>query len=149
MSIVKEVLEMSLDDNEVKEILDDHGNRIIKLEIDTATTKEKMFGLEEQVKDIKGTLVRFENNYLQTTSSMTNLMTQLVLNTSNNNTEIIKSKDIKETEITKSENVKDTEIIKTKDNNKKDIIIKVLAILGACLAGMFMAKYGVTIPAIM
>ncbi|OHD75836.1 MAG: hypothetical protein A2355_15755 [Spirochaetes bacterium RIFOXYB1_FULL_32_8] len=145
MLITKEVLDVSLDDNEVKEILDDHGCRIIKLEIDTATTKEKMFGLEEQVKDIKGTLVRFENNYLQTTSSMTNLMTQLVLNTSNNNTEIIKSKDIKDTEITKSENAKNTEVIKTKDNNKKDIIIKVLAILGACIAGYLANKYGIKI----
>jgi len=138
--VKEEVLEMGLDENEVKEMLDDHGRKledhefkIQKLEVEGATVKEKINGLQTQMTDVKDVVTRFENNYLQTTNSMMNTMTQLVLNTSKSNIEI-----------KKIESKSGTEITKVKSNNIKDILISVFKVMGTALAAFFAAKYGIS-----
>lgn len=110
---------------EVKEILDTHkktleyhGEKIQELQIDNASIKEKLNSVE-------GIVTRFETNYYQTSNSMLQTMSQLVVNTSNNN----------------------TEIVKTNQNNKREIIVKVLGIIGLIVAGIFIGN-GVDVSAI-
>ena len=99
--------------------LNNQGEKIHGLEVKNATYDERFNSIDSQFDSIKTTLVRFEGNYLQSASSMTNLMTQIFLNTNNNNTEIIKTKD-----------TNNAEVIKTKDNNRNRVVLKGLAILG-------------------
>jgi len=139
--IMEEVLEdMSIEPEvekvlvEHKQILNEHTDKIQQLELDQVAVKSDLTNIKSQMTDVKEAIIRFESNSYQTFNSILQSTTQLVTIASNNNVEIIKSKD-----------VKDTEIVKTKDNNKKDIIIKVLAIFGACLAGWLASKYGIKI----
>lgn len=107
--------------DEHKQILDEHTEKIGELMVDNATTKERLNSISTQMNDVKGTLVRFENNYLQTTNAMMGTLSQVVINTSNNA----------------------TQIKTTKMNNRTDIIIKVLIGLGVFLAGIASYKYGI------
>lgn len=103
---------------DVKEILDihnrtlqDHNEKIQELQIDNASIKEK-------ISSIEGIVTRFETNYYQTSNSMLQTMSQLVVNTNNNNTEIINNK----------------------NNNRKDIALKILGVIGILIAGAFIGK---------
>jgi len=105
-------------EEDVKEILDDHGERITKLEIDNAGIKEKLNNIEAQTIDVKSAVVRLESTVLQTNNSVLQTLSQVVTNTSNNA----------------------TQIVTTKNNNITEIIIKVLTIIGSLLVGFFAAK---------
>lgn len=127
---MEEVLNLGLDDNEVKEILDEHGNRINRLEIDNASIKEKLNSIslqmgdtKEQVTDLKDAVARLETTVLTTNNSILSTLSQVVTNTNNNS----------------------TQIITTEKNNKKDIIIKILGIIGACVTGYLAAKFGLNV----
>ena len=131
MSIEPEV-EKVLDEH--KQILNEHTDKIQQLELDQVAVKSDLTNIKSQMADVKEAIIRFESNSYQTFNSILQSTTQLVTIASNNNVEIIKSKD-----------TKDTELGKTKSTNKKDIIIKILGILGGCLAGFLAAKYGLSI----
>ncbi|HBY20573.1 MAG TPA: hypothetical protein DEG71_06140 [Clostridiales bacterium] len=154
--IMEEVLEV--DENEVKEVLDvldshkqildihekkivNHDDKIHGLEAKNYGYDERFNSVDIQFDSIKTTLVRFESNYLQSASSMTNLMTQIFLNTNNNNTEIIKTKDTNE-----------TEVMKIRLGNRANITLKILAIIGGVISTItigYFALKGVSIPKLM
>jgi len=142
--IMEEVLDVALDENDVlekiedhekklgehKQILDNHNDKIQGLEINTSILKEKMTNLE-------GIVTRFEANSYQTQNNMMQLLSQVVVNTSNSSVEILKNATTNNTEVTK-----------IKDTNKTTVILKVVGIVGAIVCGLLAAKYGVSIPAI-
>lgn len=129
-----EVLE--LDENEVKEKLNDHGNRIQKLELDNVFIKEKlnsisaqMVDTKDEVSDLKSAVARLETTVLTTNNSILTTLTQVVTNTSNNQ----------------------TQIATTSSTNKKDILINSIKIGGSIVAiiilGLFAAKgISVSVP---
>lgn len=110
--------------------LNNQGEKIHGLEVKNATYDERFNSIDSQFDSIKTTLVRFEGNYLQSASSMTNLMTQIFLNTNNNNTEIIKTKD-----------TNNAEVIKTKDNNRNRVVLKGLAIFGGVVTLLILGYF--------
>jgi len=101
-----------MDNHEVDEVLDEHGKRITQLEISDATNRQRLNNIEKQLGDINNTLVRFENNYLTTTNSLMQTMSQIVVNTS----------------------TQSVELAKTKSSNNKDIIVKGIGIGGSIIA---------------
>jgi hypothetical protein len=113
---------------EVKEVLDDHGERIIKLEIDSEVSKEKLNNITTQ-------LTRIENNALTSNNALltsNNAILQTFQQFINNSTQV---------------NSNNAEVIKIKNNNKKEITIRVLYICGIIILGIFAAKgISVTIP---
>jgi len=133
---MEEVFDVALDENEVKIILDDHGNRIQKLEIDNAYVKEKlnsisaqMVDTKDEVSDLKSAVARLESTVLTTNNSILTTLTQVVTNTSNNQ----------------------TQVTTTTSTNKKDIIVNSIKIGGSIVAiiilGLFAAKgISVSIP---
>ena len=133
-NIAKEVLEV--DEKEVKIILDDHGTRIQKLELDNVFIKEKLNSISSQVidtkdevSDLKSAVARLESTVLTTNNSILTTLTQVVTNTSNNQ----------------------TQIVTTTSSNKKDIIINSNKIGGSIVViiilGLFAAKgISVTVP---
>lgn len=141
--IAKEVDNMAIEDDVLEKLeghetklkehdirLNSHDKQIVELQIKDAGYAERFNSIDLQFDSIKTTLVRFENNYLQSASSMTNLMTQVVLNTTNNNTEIIKSK----------------------NNNSTKINLKIIAIIGGTISLLLMGYFalkGVNLPKIM
>jgi len=152
--IMEEVDNMAIEDDLLFKI-DDHEKRITEHDIKLNNQGEKIHGLEVknsgyderfnsvdlQFDSLKSTLVRFESNYLQSTSSMTNLMTQIFLNTNNNNTEIVKTKDTNE-----------TEVMKIRLGNRANITLKILGIIGGLISAVtigYFALKGVTIPPVM
>jgi len=146
MKIEEELIDV--DEHEVQEVLDKldshrqildthdykiniHDGKIQTLETNTSVLKEKMTNLE-------GIVTRFEANSYQTQNNMMQLLSQVIVNTSNSSVEIVKN-------VTKNE----ADVIKNNDTNRTTVIIKVLGIVGAVVTGVFLAKYGVSIPAIM
>lgn len=111
---------------EIKEVLDEHDNRLQKLEVDSEVMKEKWNNISTQLTRIENNALSSNNALLASNNAVLQTLSQVV----NNATQI---------------NSDNTELTKTKFNNKKDIIIKVLGILGACLAGWLAAKYGLKI----
>ncbi|WP_298196457.1 hypothetical protein [Desulfosporosinus sp.] len=121
---MEEVLEVSIEP-EIKEVLDnhkvileDHGKSITKLQIDNASIKEQLNSIKTQMTDVKEIITDLKSSYLQSTNSMMGTLSAVLQNTSNNN----------------------TEIIKTNSNNKKEIAIKVLAVIGGLITGYFALK---------
>jgi len=117
-----------------EQILDDHEDKIQKLEVDTATTKEKMINLE-------GIVTRFESNSYQTQNSMMQLLSQVIVNTSNSSVEIVKNATQSEIQFNKNR----TEIAKVKNTNNMNIILKTLAVISAIVLGYFSIRYGLPI----
>jgi len=103
---------------EIKEILDDHGKSIVNLQIDNASIKEQLNSIKTEMTGVKEVVTDFKNNYLQSSNSMMGTLSTLLQNSSNNN----------------------TEIIKTSSNNKKDIAIKILAVIGVIASAYFTYK---------
>jgi len=108
-------------EEDIKEVLDDHGNRINKLEIDTEVFKEKFNNITIQ-------LTRIENNSL-----------------TNNNALLASNNSVLQTMNTLIEGNT------TKSTNKKEIIVKGLTIGGTVIVivilGIFAAKgISVSIP---
>ena len=130
---MKEVLNVTIE-LETKEVLDSykekldyHDGRIVKLEIDSEVSKEKFISISSQ-------LDRIENNALSTNNSLL-LSNNSVLQTMN---KIVEGNTI--------QNTNKTEIIKIKSNNAKEIMIKILAIIGGLITVYFSLKgIGITI----
>jgi len=137
---MEEVFGMSFEDDikdvldKHEQILDDHEDKIQKLEVDTATTKEKMINLE-------GIVTRFESNSYQTQNSMMQLLSQVIVNTSNSSVEIVKNATQSEIQFNKNR----TEIAKVKNTNNMNIILKTLAVISAIVLGYFSIRYGLPI----
>jgi len=119
-----------LDEKQVQSVLDghskileEHSEKIQGILIDNAIVKEQLSSIRTQMSDVKEIVTEFRTNYLQTTSSMAGTLSTLVINTNNQNADITKNN----------------------NNNKTSIVIKVLGIIGACLAGFLAAKFGLTI----
>lgn len=119
-----------LDEKQVQAVLEghskaieEHAEKIQGILIDNAIVKEKLNSIKIQMGDVKEIVTEFRTSYLQTTSSMASTLSQLVINTNNQNADVNKNK----------------------SNNRTSIIIKVLGIVGACLAGFLAAKFGLTI----
>lgn len=144
-----------MDDNEIKEALENHSEKIIVLQTKTNAHEEKICGLDikiyslevknatyderfnsidNQFDSIKTTLVRMENTQLQSSNILLNALSQIAINTSSTKNEIDK-------EDNKSEN----EIIKGKMDNTTKIVIQVLAVISAIALGWLSSKYGVSI----
>ena len=110
---------------EVKEILDsheqtlaDHSEKIHKMQLDNA-------GIKEKLNSVEGIVARFETNYYQTSNSIMQTMSQLVVNTSAQN----------------------TEITKVKIDNKTKVILKVLGIFALLITGILIGN-GIDVSAI-
>jgi len=112
MVLDNEEIEITL--NKHEERLDGHDKEINELKITSEVTKQKLSGLEKSNENILSTLTRLETNTYSGQNALTQAMTQVLINTSNNN----------------------TEIIKTDKNNRKDIIVKILSVTGILLAGI-------------
>lgn len=111
-------------DNDVKEVLDDHGNRIQKLEIDSEVSKERWKNITEQ-------LTRIESNSLATSATNNALL-------ASNNT-VLKTME----KLVDSNTVKDTnntQVVTVKNNNRKEIWLKVLWIISLLILGFFAVK---------
>ncbi|AHF08552.1 hypothetical protein [Desulfitobacterium metallireducens] len=136
-----EVVELAIEP-EIKEVLDDHKkilNRhdgdINDLKIFKSVTEEKLSNIDGQLNDVKGMLTRIESNSLA--SNATN---NALLATQTSMTEVVKK-------LADSNTIKDTnnaEVVKTKNNNTKDITLKILGIVLFIVLGWFAMK-GVTI----
>lgn len=110
-----------IDDDNTKEILSNHEDRIIKLETTTKIMEDRFSNVDYQIADIKAdtTEMRQDIKELRTTllqnfNSLTNTMSQVAINTSNNNTKI--------------------ETAKT--NSNKEIILKALGIILIIVLGI-------------
>ena len=119
---------------EHKQILDSHNGKIQNLETNTSVLKEKMTNLE-------GIVTRFESNSYQTQNSMMQLLSQVIVNTSNTSVEIVKNATQSDIEISKNK----TEIEKVKNNNTVVITVKILTVISAIILGFLSAKYGITL----
>jgi len=124
------ILIMGMSEEEIREaldfhtkILDGHSEKIQILQIDNAIIKEQLNSIKTQMTDVKEIVTEFRTSYLQTTASMAGTLSTLVINTNNQNADVNKNN----------------------SNNKRDIIIKVLGIAGACLVGFLASKFGLTI----
>ena len=158
-NIIMEEELIEVDEHEIKEVLESHSEKIIVLQTKTNIHEEKICGLDNKIHgievknatyderfnsidsqfdSIKTTLVRMENTQLQSSNILLNALSQIAINTSSTKNEIAK-------EDNKSEN----EIIKGKMDNNTKVVLKVLGIVAIVITGIFAAKYGVSIPAIM
>jgi len=155
-NIAKEVLEV--DENEVKEILVSHSEKIVDLQSKTNIHEEKICGLSDKVinhgeklhelelKDIAyesrfnnldNTLARVENTTLQnlqTSNLLINTISQIAIGNSTGNTEI-----------KKQEIISDTEIKKIKLNNNLSMALKIIGIVSLLITSFVAVKYGITI----
>lgn len=130
-----------LDEKEVQEILEkhesqltDHHEKIHVLEVSTATLKEKLNSVE-------GIVTRFEANSYQTQNNMMQLLSQVIVNTSSG-----------KMEIAKIETQGNNDITKIKLNNKANITLKILAIIGGLISAVTLAYFslkGIKIPPVM
>lgn len=106
---------------EVKEILDDHTEKIQKLEIANAITKEKLNSIDTQVKDMKidvsnlnGAITKLENTVLSGNNATMQALTQLLCNTTKKNSELASN------------------VVK----NKTQISLKLIGLIGASITGI-------------
>jgi len=142
MAIEDEVLG-KLDDHEKRisnnsKKIEEHDKQITELQLKDVNFEGRFNNIDNQIGEIKNSLTRMENTSLQTTNILMQTLSQVVINTSSANNEIAK-------EDSKSEK----EIIKGKMDNNTKIILKVLGLIGFVIGGIFAAKYGINIPAIM
>jgi len=148
----------NVDENEIKEVLDSHSEKIIDLQIKTTTHEEKICGLSDKIinhggklhelelKDISyenrfnsldNTLARVENTTLQnlqTSNLLINTISQIAIGNSTGNTEI-----------KKQEILSDTEIKKIKLHNNLSMALKILGIVSLLITSVVAVKYGITI----
>lgn len=115
------VNDMGILEDEFKEKLDEHGNRINRLEIDSEVMKEKFSNISSQLNRIENASLTNNNALLASNNSVLSTLNKVI----EGNTE--------------------------KSSNKRDIIVKILGIGGSviCLAllGIFAAKgINVSIP---
>jgi len=111
-----------------------HDDKIQNLETNTSVLKEKMINLE-------GIVTRFESNSYQTQNSMMQLLSQVIVNTSNSSVEIMKNATQSEVQFNKNK----TEIAKVKNTNNMTIIVKTLAVVSVIVLGYFSIRYGISI----
>ena len=104
-----------MNEDELKEVLDNHGNRITKLEIDTEVFKEKFNNITTQLTRIENNSLSNNNALLASNNSVLQTMNKIVEGNTTNNT------------------------------NKKEIIIKVVTVISAIVVGWLSAKYGFNI----
>jgi len=140
---MEEVLNVAIED-EVKDALDKldshkqildthdhkinvHDDKIQTLETNTSVLKEKMTNLE-------GIVTRFEANSYQTQNNMMQLLSQVIVNTSNTSVEIVKN-------ATKN----DTEIKKITLDGKFKLGLKILAVISTIALAYIGGKYGISI----
>jgi predicted nuclease with TOPRIM domain len=121
----RELIDLALDENDVKEILDDHGKRledhdkkIVELQVKSAGFEERFNSIDDKIEDIKTTLNRMETSNLQNMNSMMGAMTQVIINTSRDNAEVEKTKSI----------------------NNKDVMLRILGIVAVVVGGYFALK---------
>ncbi len=110
-------------DKEVKELLDDHGGRIAKLELTTAKMEERFSKIDYQLSDMKqdlnSGLTMLENNITKIENIMLNNFNSLL--------------DYK----------------KNESNNKTQLLMKVLGIAGSVIVLVIIAYYagkGINLP---
>ena len=84
--------------------------------------------------NLEGIVTRFESNSYQTQNSMMQLLSQVIVNTSNSSVEIIKNATTNNTEVTKA-----------KLNNKLQIGLKVLAVISTLVLAYIGGKYGISV----
>ena len=147
-----------MDENEIKEVLDSHSEKIIVLQTKTNVHEEKICGLSDQMinhgeklhelelKDIAyesrfnsldSTLARVENTTLQnlqTSNLLINTISQIAIGNSTGNTEI-----------KKQEIISDTEIKKIKLHNNLSMALKIIGIVSLLITSIVAVKYGITI----
>jgi len=138
MAIEDEVLE-KLGDHETKlkehdTRLNQHGEKLHELEIKNAGYDARFDFIDSEFNTIKISLARIENSSLQSSNILLSTLSQIAINTSTNSNEIVKDS-------IKNEG----DIKKIKLNNNLKISLKILAILGACLAGYLTSEYGINI----
>ena len=104
------------DVKDVEKTLENHGERISRLEIDSEVMKERFNNFSTQLTRVENTVLTSNNTILQTLSTVVN-------NTTSNQ----------------------TQVVTTTSNNRKDVIIKILTILGAVLAGWLASKFGIQV----
>lgn len=145
----------NVDENEIKEVLESHSEKIIVLQTKTNLHEEKICGLDNKIHglevknatyderfnsidsqfdSIKTTLVRMENTQLQSSNILLNALSQIAINTSSTKNEIDK-------EDNKSEN----EFAKGKMDNTTKIVLKVLAVISTLVLAYIGGKYGISI----
>jgi len=100
-----------------------HDDKIQTLEVNTSVLREKMCSLE-------GIVTRFESNSYQTQNNMMQLLSQVIVNTSNSSVEIMKN-------ATKN----DTETTTIKSNNKTKVAIQMLAIVGGIISTLILGYF--------
>ena len=130
---MKEVLNVAIEP-ETKEVLDSykekldyHDGRIVKLEIYSEVSKEKLNNITAQLTRIENSSLSNSNVLLASNNAVLSTMNKIV-------------------EGNNAQNTNKTEIIKTKSNNNKEIVIKVLAIIGGLITAYFSLKgIGITI----
>jgi len=144
---MKEVLEVAIEDDVLEKLGDhekkldehdkfliNHNDKIQGLEVTTSVLKEKMCSLE-------GIVTRFEANSYQTQNNMMQLLSQVIVNTSNSSVEIVKNATQSDIQFNKNK----TEIAKVKNTNSMTIIVKTLAVVSIIISGYLFVRYGVPI----
>jgi hypothetical protein len=131
---LEELVELSLEDDlkDVKDTVENHGERIGKLEIDNEVMKERWSNITVQ-------LTRIENQSLSSNNALlasNNVVLQTLQKVVDSNT---------------TTNTNNTEVVKTKNTNRKEILINVLkvggSIIGVLILGYFAMKgVSVSIP---
>lgn len=108
-------------DPDVKEILEDHGNRLDIHDVEITDLKVGFAKLDKGQENIDKSMNRLENTVLTTQNSILSTLNQFVDNTTKK-------------QIAEYENDTKREI--AKGDNRRDIIIKVLWIGGSLLTGL-------------
>ena len=85
---MEEVLELSLEEDykDVKEVLNDHGGRIGKLEIDSEVMKERWNNISTQLNRIENNSLTNNNAMLASNNSVLQTMNKLVEGNTTKNT---------------------------------------------------------------
>jgi hypothetical protein len=138
MGIEEEVLgklgdhDKKLSEHEV--ILNNHSEKITELQMKDIGFEGRFNNLDNQIGEIKGTLVRMENSSLQSSTLLLNALTQIATGNSKSSNDIAKSE-------VKGEN----EITKIKITSRTKIIIQIIVVVGTIVGAYFSARYGVSV----
>jgi len=111
-----------------------HDKQIVELQMKDIGFEGRFNSIDLQFVEVKNCLTRMENSQLQSTNLLVNTISNIATANSKSNNEIAKVEVKNEAEITK-----------TKMSNNLAISLKVLALVGACLAGWLSSKYGINI----
>jgi len=131
-NLAKEVLPVAIEP-EIKEVLDDHRKilnehteKIEELRIDSEVSKEKLNNISIQLTRIENNNLTSNNALLASNNSVLQTLNLVVGNTTQINTN-------------------NADVTKIKSNNRRDILLKFLTLVGVALAGYLGAKYGISI----